>query len=70
MRTTYYRPHYAVIKESSASTKTRAVFDASAKTTSFESLNVQLMTRPTIQYELMSIFIRWRKFKIAFTADV
>lgn len=51
----YYLPHHAVIKESSSTTKLRVVFDASAKTSSGESLNDQLLVGPTIQEDLPSI---------------
>lgn len=66
----YFLPHHAVIKESSSTTKTRVVFDASAKTSSGESLNDQLLVGPTIQQDLASILIRWKTHKIILSADI
>lgn len=66
----YYIPHHAVLKEASTTTKLRVVFDASAKTDSNTSLNDQLMVGPTIQNEIVNILLRWRKYKIGFTADI
>lgn len=66
----YYLPHHAVVKESSSTTKVRVVFDASMKTSQGSSLNENLLVGPTIQQDLMSIVLRWRKHKIAFTADI
>ncbi len=66
----YYLPHHAVFKPSSTSTKTRVVFDASAKGTGGVSLNDILMTGPTLQEELVSILMRWRMYRFAFTADI
>lgn len=66
----YYLPHHAVIKESSSITKLRVVFDASAKTSSGESLNDQLLVGPTIQEDLPSILLRWRTHRIVISADV
>ncbi|XP_037956836.1 uncharacterized protein LOC119686342 [Teleopsis dalmanni] len=43
-RKVYYLPHHAVIKEDSTTTKLRVMFDASAKTTSGQSLNSIMMT--------------------------
>lgn len=68
--TSCYLPHHAVFKESSTSTKLRVVFDASAKTSSGVSLNDKMMIGPTIQQTLLSILLRWRKYKYAMTADV
>lgn len=65
-----YLPHHAVIKESSSTTKLRVVFDASRKTTSGISLNQSMLTGPTIQKDIISILIRWRKYQVVFTADV
>lgn len=67
---TAYLPHHAVIKESSSTTKLRVVFDASRKTTSGISLNQSMLTGPTIQQDIISILIRWRKYQVVFTADV
>ena len=67
---TYYIPHHFVLKESSTSTKFRVVFDASAKTSSGQSLNDKLMVGPTIQDTLFSILLRFRTHVIALTADI
>lgn len=66
----YYLPHHAVLKEESTSTKLRVVFDASRKSSSGVSLNDKLLVGPTIQQDLISILLRWRKHQIAFTADI
>ena len=66
----YYLPHHAVVKETSITTKTRVVFDASAKSSSGISLNECLMVGPTIQEDLFSIFSRFRSFLFALTADI
>ncbi|XP_051167318.1 uncharacterized protein LOC127285380 [Leptopilina boulardi] len=66
----YFLPHHAVIKGDSLTTKTRVVFDGSAKTTSGISLNDALMVGPTIQQDLFSIVIRFRTFQFVFTADI
>lgn len=66
----YYLPHHSVIKESSTTTKMRVVFDASAKSTSGKSLNDILHVGPSIQQDLASIMLRWRKHKIIISADI
>jgi hypothetical protein len=66
----YFLPHHAIIKESSATTKVRVVFDASAKTTTGKSLNDILMTGPTIQDKLFEHLIRFRVHKYVITADI
>lgn len=66
----YYLPHHAVIKEDSTTTKLRVVFDASAKTTSGTSLNEIMLNGPTLQQELISIIMRWRKHEFVFKADI
>ncbi|CAG7829316.1 unnamed protein product, partial [Allacma fusca] len=66
----YFLPHHGVSKESSTTTKLRIVFDASAVTTSGQSLNQQLMVGPVLQEDLVSILIRWRHWKIPMTADI
>ena len=66
----YYLPHHAVVKSSSLTTKTRVVFDGSAKTSSGISLNETLLVGPTIQDDLFSIVLRFRSFVYALTADI
>lgn len=66
----FYLPHHAVIKASSATTKIRVVFDASAKTTTHVSLNDNLMTGPTIQDKLFEHLIRFRIYKYVIIADI
>ncbi|XP_074100580.1 uncharacterized protein LOC141528434 [Cotesia typhae] len=66
----YYLPHHAVIKSSSMTTKVRVVFDGSANTTTGVSLNDVLFTGPTIQSDLFSLLIRFRKHPIVITGDI
>jgi len=65
-----FLPHHAVFKESSTTTKTRVVFDASAKSTTGVSLNDMLMVGPTIQQDLLSIILRFRMHRYVMTADI
>lgn len=65
-----YLPHHPVIKESSTTTKVRAVYDASCKTSNGNSLNSQLLVGPTIQSDLFSILLHWRRGKFAVTGDI
>ena len=62
---------HAVKKESSTTTKIRAVFDASAKSSSNVSLNdIILLVGPTIHSSLIEVLLRFRLHRIALTADV
>lgn len=65
-----YLPHHSVVKTTSLTTKTRVVFDDSAKTSTGVSLNDSLMVGPTIQEDLFSIITRFRTFSYALTADI
>ncbi|XP_041786397.1 uncharacterized protein LOC121601646 [Anopheles merus] len=65
-----YIPHHAVVKETSTTTKVRVVFDASCKTTSGYSLNDTLLIGPTVQDDLLTIILRFRKHAVAIVADV
>lgn len=65
-----YLPHHPVLKESSTTTKVRPVFDASMQTTNKNSLNSQLLIGPTIQPDLFSLFIHWRKRQFAICGDI
>ena len=66
----FYLPMHTVRKESSTTTKIRAVFDASMKTASGVSLNDTLMVGPTIHPSLVDVLIRFRMHRIALVADI
>lgn len=66
----FYLPHHAVIKIDSLTTKTRVVFDGSAKGENGVSLNDCLMIGPPIQNDLFSIITRFRTYKYVFSADI
>ncbi|XP_046466690.1 uncharacterized protein [Neodiprion pinetum] len=66
----FYLPHHAVIKETSQTTKVRVVFDGSAKSTTGISLNERLMTGPTIQYDLLTLILRFRLHNYVLTGDI
>ena len=66
----YYMPHRPVVKESSLATKVRPVFDTSAKGYNGVSLNDCLETGPSLLPDLPGILIRFRRWKVALSADV
>ena len=51
-------------------TKVRAVFDASAKSSSGVSLNDILLKGPTIHSTLINVLLRFCLYRVAITADV
>ncbi|XP_017797043.1 PREDICTED: uncharacterized protein LOC108578262, partial [Habropoda laboriosa] len=65
----FYLPHHAVFKQSST-TKIRVVFDGSAKGSSGVSLNDAQLVGPTVQSDLFSILIRFRKHRFVLSADI
>ena len=66
----FYLPLPVVYKESSTTTKVRAVFDGSAKTVSGISLNDQLQVGPTVHPPLVDVLFRFCFKRIAVTTDV
>ncbi|CAG4976903.1 unnamed protein product [Colias eurytheme] len=67
----HFIPHHGVLRESSTTTKLRAVFNASSPTTSTQvSLNSIQMVGPTVQDDLLSILLRFRQHKYVILADV
>lgn len=66
----FYLPMHVVYKNSSTTTKIRAVFDASAKSSSGVSLNDILLVGPTVHSTLMDVLLRFRMHRIAITADI
>ena len=65
-----YLPMHIVQKESSSTTKIRAVFDASAKSFTGVSLNDNLLVGPTVHSPLVDVLLRFRSYRIALTTDV
>ena len=68
--TVYYLPMHVVYKSSSSTTKIRAVFDASAKSSTGISLNDTLLVGPTVHSLLVDVLLRFRSYCIGLTADV
>ena len=66
----YYIPHHGVLRPSSQTTKCRVVFNGSTKTSTGFSLNDLLCKGGTLQEDLFSILIRFRKHIYAFTTDI
>ena len=66
----FYLPIQAVVKESSTTSKIRAVFDASAKSSTGISLNDTLLVGPTVHSSLVDVLLRFRLHRIALVADV
>jgi len=69
-QTCYFLSHHPVFKETSTTTKTRGVFDGSAKTSNGLSLNDILQVGPTVQQDLYSIVLRFRTHQVCFTSDI
>ena len=67
---TFYLPMHAVYKTTSTTTKIRAVFDASAKSSTGVSLNDMLLVGPTEHPSLIDVLLRFRLYPVALTADV
>ena len=66
----FYLPVHRVFKESSTTTKLRAVFDASARSTNGVSLNDTLEAGPNLYPLLPDVLIRFRYHKIGLSADI
>ena len=66
----FYLPMHAVRKESSTTTKIRAVFDTSAKSAFGVSLNDTLLVGPTVHPPLVDVLLRFRFHRVALTTDV
>jgi len=65
-----YLPVHGVFKDSSTTTKCRAVFDASARTSSGASLNDTLLAGPTLYPPLVDVLIRFRRHQFAMSSDI
>ncbi|XP_076284376.1 uncharacterized protein LOC143210941 [Lasioglossum baleicum] len=65
-----YIPHHAVVREHSATTRLRVVFNASSITGNGKSLNDHLLIGPKLQTDLAAVILRWRRFRYVFIADI
>ena len=67
----FYLPHKPVIRTSAQSTKTRVVYDASAKASpNAPSLNECLYPGPPLQNKLWDVLVRHRSFPVALCGDI
>lgn len=62
--------HHPVIKEDSATTQLRVVFNASCLTSNGTLLNNHLLIRPKLQKDITAIISRWRGYHYVYTADI
>ena len=67
---TYYMPHHPVVKEHSASTKVRPVFDVSAVGVNGISLNDCMETGPSLIPSLVEVLLRFRRWNVDLSADI
>ncbi|XP_063911125.1 uncharacterized protein LOC135128161 [Zophobas morio] len=65
-----FLPHHGVIKDSSLTTKVRAVFDASTKSSSGFSLNDYLLPGQNLQTDIFSLLVRSRQYQFVLSADI
>ncbi|XP_064622588.1 uncharacterized protein LOC135484829 [Lineus longissimus] len=65
----WYLPHFPVLRPDKATTKTRIVFDASAKVEGV-SLNDLLHQGPKLQNSLYSVLLRFRHHPVALMSDI
>ncbi|XP_071579547.1 uncharacterized protein [Temnothorax nylanderi] len=66
----FYMPHHHVLRPESSTTKLKVVFNASFRVNPKLSLNDVLMVGPTIQTDLFSLVLRFRKHIYGLTADM
>ena len=69
-RPVFYLPHHAIIREDKQTTKTRVVFDASARDSNGVSLNSCLEPGPALQPDLVGILLRFRKNYVGIMGDI
>ena len=68
-KSTWYLPHFPVCRPERSSTKTRIVFDASAKFQGI-SLNDHILPGPKLLTNLFDVLLRFRRFPVAVACDV
>ncbi|XP_026747883.1 uncharacterized protein LOC113508909 [Trichoplusia ni] len=65
-----YLPHHAVVRADKETSKTRVVFDASAKGLNHVSLNDELLVGPQLQDDLRDIVMRSRLYRVCYASDI
>ena len=65
----WYLPHFPVLRPDKSTTKTRVVFDASAKYGEV-SLNDVLLQGPKLQNDLFDVLLRFRRDPVALMCDI
>lgn len=66
----FYLPVHGVFKDSSTTTKVRAVFDASARTSTGSSLNDTLLPGPNLYPLLPDVLLKFRCHPVGMSADI
>ena len=66
----FYMLMHDIHKESSSTTKLRAVFDVSVPSSIGVSLNDTLLVRLTVHSTLFDVLLRFRQHRISITADI
>ena len=66
----YYIPHFPVIRMDKDTTKTRIVFDASAKDRNRMSLNGTMYPGPKLQNDLFQVLVNFRSKPVALASDI
>lgn len=67
---TFYLPMHTVYKATSTTTKVRAVFDASAKSSTGVSLNDTILIGPTVHPPLTDVLLLFRSYFVTLTAVI
>ena len=65
----WFLPHFPIVKPDRSNTKTRIVFDASAKYQDV-SLNDAICQGPKLQRDLLHVLLRFRKNSVALVCDI
>ena len=65
----WYLPHFAIVKPDRSTTKTRVVFDASAKMNDV-CLNDVIHQGPKLQQDLYKVLLRFRRNPVALVCDI
>ena len=65
----WFLPHFPVCRPDKTTTKTRIVFDASAKNNGI-SLNDTILPGPKLQNSVFNVLLRFRRYPIALACDI